>query len=260
MSVLDRFSLQGKIALVTGGAGPLFGRSVSTALLEAGATVICASRSLERNLAFCKSQSDKGFPAYGMQVDMAQPDTICRLHDDVMGRFGKIDILVNSAVAMLDGGFETQTVEDWLSSARIDMVGLFYICQLFVADMVRCGQGRIINISSIYGVVANDPAIYDGTTMVQAPTYNFIKAGMINFTRYIATYYGRSGVRANCICPGGFFNDQPGSFVTNYCRRVPIGRMMNQEDIQGAVVYLASDASEYVTGTVLMVDGGWTAI
>ena len=122
------------------------------------------------------------------------------------------------------------------------------------------GKGSIINISSIYGVVANDPTIYEDTDMRQPPTYNFVKAGMINFTRYLACYYGKQGVRANCISPGGYFNDQPKPFLDNYTKRVPIGRMLYNKDIKGAVVFLASDASEYVTGANLMVDGGWTCL
>jgi len=158
------------------------------------------------------------------------------------------------------GSFETQTPEDWLHSAKGDMVGLFALCKAFVPDMMRQAKGSIINISSIYGVVANDPTLYEGTDMLQPPHYNFVKAGMINFTRHIANYYGKQGIRANCISPGGFLADQPEAFVKNYCKRVPIGRMMNHEDIKGAVVFLASDASAYVTGVNLMVDGGWTSL
>ena len=126
--------------------------------------------------------------------------------------------------------------------------------------MVKQKRGSIINIASIYGVVSNDPDIYVGTGMKQPPTYNFVKAGMINFTRYLACYYGKQGVRANSISPGGYFDDQPAAFVEEYAKRAPIGRMLNNDDIKGAVVYLASDASEYVTGANLMVDGGWTCL
>ena len=126
--------------------------------------------------------------------------------------------------------------------------------------MVHQGKGSIINISSIYGVVANDPTLYLGTSMLQPPHYNFVKAGMVNFTRYLANYYGRQGVRANCISPGGYFDNQPEPFVEKYRERVPLGRMLGHEDIKGAIVFLASDASEYVTGINLMVDGGWTSL
>ena len=111
-----------------------------------------------------------------------------------------------------------------------------------------------------WGVVSNDPTLYEGTDMKQPPNYTFVKGGMINFTRYLACYYGKQGVRANCISPGGFFNNQPLPFLERYEKRVPVGRMLNDEDIKGAVVFLASDASAYVTGHNLMVDGGWTSL
>ena len=140
------------------------------------------------------------------------------------------------------------------------MVGLFALCKAFVPIMVNQGKGNIINISSIYGVVANDPGLYEGTNMKPPPDYTFVKGGMINFTRYLATYYGRKGIRANCICPGGYFNNQADPFLSRYEQRVPLGRMLNNDDLKGAVVFLASDASRYVTGATLMVDGGWTAL
>jgi NAD(P)-dependent dehydrogenase (short-subunit alcohol dehydrogenase family) len=262
MSILDRFSLKGRIALVTAGAGPLFGSSISQALAEAGATVITASRSLEANQQFAESLRASGHDAHGLQFDLSDPDSIRRLHREVIDRFGRLDVLVNSALTRDGhvGRLEDQDPAVWMKAAGGDFSGLFLICQQFVPDMVRQGCGSIINISSIYGVVSNDPTIYEGTTMVQPPTYNFVKAGMINFTRYLACYYGKQGVRANCLSPGGYFDDQPQPFLDQYCRRVPVGRMLGNEDIKGAVVFLASDASEYVTGLNLMVDGGWTCL
>lgn len=262
MGILDRFSLQGRVALVTAGAGPLFGSSISQALAEAGATVITASRSLEANEQFASALRAAGHDAHGLQFNLSDPASIRALHDEVLRRFGRLDVLVNSALARDGhvGRLEDQTPETWLAAAQGDFSGLFLLCQQFLPDMVRQGRGSIINISSIYGVVANDPTIYEGTTMVQPPTYNFVKAGMINFTRYLASYYGKQGVRANCISPGGYFNNQPQSFVDAYCKRVPVGRMLGNDDIQGAVVFLASDASAYVTGANLLVDGGWTSI
>ena len=262
MGVLDRFSLKGRIALVTAGAGPLFGSSISQALAEAGATVITASRSLEANEKFAETLKSQGYDAHGMQFDLSDPDSIKKLHSDLIERFGRLDILVNSALTRdgHGGNLETQNPEIWMKAATGDFSGLFLTCQQFLPDMVKQGRGSIINISSIYGVVSNDPTIYEGTTMLQPPSYTFVKAGMINFTRYIACYYGKKGVRANCISPGGYFDGQPQAFVDNYCHRVPVGRMLDNEDIKGAVVFLASEASQYVTGTNMMVDGGWTSL
>ncbi|MFO0948535.1 MAG: SDR family oxidoreductase [Planctomycetota bacterium] len=262
MGVLDRFSLRDRVALVTAGAGRLFGSSISRALAEAGATVITASRSHVGNLAFAEELREQGLDVHGLSVDIADHDSIRRLHREVIDRFGRLDVLVNSALTRdgHGGGFEDQTPETWRRAAEGDFAGLFLICQLFLDDMLRQGNGSIINIASIYGVVSNDPGIYAGTNMVQPPSYNFVKAGMIQFTRYLACYYGKRGIRANCISPGGYFDNQPEAFVKQYERRVPVGRMLGNDDIQGAVVFLASDASAYVTGTNLMVDGGWTAL
>lgn len=262
MPVLDRFSLKSRIALVTAGAGPLFGRSISTALAEAGATVITASRSRERNEVFADEMRQLGHDVHGLAFDLEDLASIDRLHAEIQSRFGPLDVLVNSALARDGhiGAFEDQTPATWEHAARGDFAGLFRHCQRAVQSMKAQGRGSIINIASIYGVVSNDPGFYAGTTMVQPPTYNFVKAGMINFTRYLACYYGKNGIRANCISPGGHFNQQPAAFVERYEGRVPLGRMMGHEDLQGAVVFLASDAAAYVTGVNLLVDGGWTCL
>jgi NAD(P)-dependent dehydrogenase (short-subunit alcohol dehydrogenase family) len=260
MGVLDRFSLSGKIALVTAGAGPLFGKSISEALAEAGATLITASRSAERNAAFAEEMCRKGYDAHGTTVDITDLNSIEKLRGYVLEKFGRLDILVHSALARVGGTFESQTPREWEYSAQGDMIGLFALCKTFLQPMLAQGKGCILNISSIYGVVAGDPTLYEGTEMEHPPHYDFVKAGMINFTRYLATTYGKRGIRANCISPGGYFDNQPEPFLRAYTKRVPIGRMLNNEDIKGAVVFLASDASEYVNGTNLMVDGGWTAL
>ena len=260
MGILDRFSLKGRVALVSGGAGPQFGSSISEALAEAGATLITASRSLERNEEFAARLKSQGYDAHAMVMDITDLDSIAALKAGVAERFGRLDVLVNSALAIKGGGFEEQTPESWAFGAQGNMVGLFAMCKAFVPGMVENGGGSIINISSIYGVVANDPTLYEGTDMRQPPDYTFVKAGMINFTCYLACYYGKQGVRANCISPGGYFANQPQPFLDQYEQRVPVGRMLHNDDIKGAVVFLASDASEYVTGANLMVDGGWTCL
>lgn len=262
MPILDSFSLSGRVALVTAGAGPLFGSSISEGLAEAGATVITASRSLERNKKFAEDLRQQGYDAHGLSFDLTDAASIQQLKEEVVQRFGRLDVLVNSALGRdgYAGGVEDQSVADWMKAATSDMAGLFGICSAMLPLLTGSGRGSLINVSSIYGVVANDPNLYVDTDMKQPPNYNFVKAGMINFTRYLAAYYGRQGVRANCISPGGYFNEQPEPFVDAYCRRVPIGRMLNHEDIKGAVVFLASDASLYVNGHNLLVDGGWTAI
>ena len=262
MNILDRFSLKDRIALVTAGAGPLFGSSLSEGLAEAGATVITASRSRRGNEEFAARLCDQGYDVHGMQCDIADTSSIDRLHDEVIDRFGRLDVLVNAALARDGhvGPFEDQPLESIEISAAGDFTGLLRICQRFVPDMISAGGGSIISIASMFGVVSNDPSMYENTGMKQPATYTFVKAGMINFTRYLACYYGKQGVRANCISPGGYYDDHQEPFLGRYEKRVPLGRMMDNEDVKGAVVYLASDASSYVTGMNLMVDGGWTCL
>ncbi|HAA73860.1 TPA: short-chain dehydrogenase [Candidatus Latescibacteria bacterium] len=262
MGILERFSLDGRVALVTAGAGPLFGSSLSEGLAEAGATVVTASRNRQANEDYAASLRGLGYDAHGMQCDIADTASIDRLHDEVIERFGKLDILVNAALARDGhvGPFEDQPIEKIEISAAGDFTGLLAICQRFIPDMIEAGGGSIINVSSIFGVVSNDPTMYEGTEMKQPATYTFVKAGMVNFTRYLACYYGKQGVRANCISPGGYYSDHQDPFLSRYESRCPMGRMMDNEDVKGAVVYLASDASSYVTGLNLMVDGGWTCL
>ena len=260
MGILESFSLENRIAVVSGGAGPLFGSSITESLAEAGATVVTASRSLERNEALAERLRSRGGDVRAMELDITDMESIAALKARVTEELGRVDVLVNSAVVGRGGGFDEQTPDYWEYSARGNMVGLFAMCKAFIPSMEAQERGSIINISSIYGAVANDPSLYEGTDMKQPPDYTFVKAGMINFTRYLANYFGKKGVRANCICPGGYYDDQPAPFVDRYNKRCPVGRMLENDDIKGAVVFLASDASRYVTGTSLMVDGGWTAL
>jgi NAD(P)-dependent dehydrogenase (short-subunit alcohol dehydrogenase family) len=262
MSILDRFRLESKISLVTAGAGPLFGSSITEALAEAGATVITASRSLERNLAYVKTLRDKGYDAHALQMDLASPESILKLHDDVQQQFGRLDVLVNSALARPPhmGPLEETTLESLHLSAGADMVGFIMICQAFIPGMAEQGSGSIINISSIYGMVGNDPTLYVDTDIKPPAVYPFLKGGLLNFSRAMAAWYGKKGVRVNVISPGGYMQEPKEPFYSRYAERCPMGRMMNHQDIQGAVVFLASDASQYVTGCNLVVDGGWTCI
>jgi NAD(P)-dependent dehydrogenase (short-subunit alcohol dehydrogenase family) len=197
-----------------------------------------------------------------MRLDITDERSIDEVHARLLDQFGRVDVLVNSALSRT--GHRTAFLEQGMNELRAaadgDFLGLFRLCQRCAGSMAAAGRGSIINIASIYGVVSNDPGLYAGTAMVQPPSYNFVKAGMINFTRYLACYFGRSGVRANCISPGGYLDGQPDAFVRRYEERVPLGRMMGHADVQGAVVFLASEASAYVTGLNLMVDGGWTCL
>jgi NAD(P)-dependent dehydrogenase (short-subunit alcohol dehydrogenase family) len=292
---VERFSLEGKVALVTAGAGDLFGSSVSEALAEAGATVLTASRSLQRNLEYAESLRARGYRAQGYAVDISDVASIRTLHDEVIAEYGRLDILVNNALTRDGhvGGWDdvTSTAENIGKVAAGDFTGLFEMCSAFIPDMQAAGGGSIINISSIYGVVANDPLLYEGTEMYgkQAPTYGFVKAGMIQyvyhsgfatllrlaarpphiklreesvhlsqlacgecmglnrypcrFTKWLAMYYGRDGIRANSVSPGGYDPEGSGAdstFNRAYSRRTAVGRMMDNEDIKVCTMVVSS--------------------
>jgi NAD(P)-dependent dehydrogenase (short-subunit alcohol dehydrogenase family) len=204
----------------------------------------------------------RGLDVHGMSVDIADCDSIDALHDDVTTRFGLPDILVNNAIARPPGVGTIEQIQpvSLEATAQADVVGFVWICKRFCVDMAARGRGSVINIASIYSMVGNDPNLYVDLDIKPPIVYPFIKGGVVNFSRALAAYYGKRAVRVNAISPGGYFPQAPVEFMKRYGDRCPLGRMMNHEDLQGAVVYLASDASQYVTGANLVVDGGWTAI
>ena len=256
MDIWKLFSLDGKVALVTGGAG-LVGSSISEALAEARAVVIIASRDIKKCQAKAGELRKQGLEVRAEQLDITDERSVNDLKDRIVSEWGRIDILVNNAVSRPMKRFDSP-IEDWESSMKVNSTGVFLCIRVILSQMLKQNQGNIINISSIYGMVGPDFRIYDGTDMDMPPDYAFHKGGLINFTRYLATRFAPH-IRVNCISLGGLFADQPTKFVESYNRRVPLGRMAKEDDLKGAVVFLASDASAYVTGYNLMVDGGWTA-
>lgn len=260
MTVLDAFSLKGKTALVTGGAG-LYGRQIVEALAEADARVFMASRNLDALLAFRAKLAERGYEVTALKVDQGEEKSILALRDEILKQAGRMDILVNNAVLRpMKTGYKDNALT-FHESMRVNATGLFIITRAVGDVMAGQGGGSIINIGSIHGLIAPDPTIYEGTEMHGwYPDYFFHKGGMINFTRFIASYYGAKGIRCNCLSPGGFWTSKmPAAFVTSYSRRTFLGRLANESDLKGAVVFLASDASAYVTGTNLPIDGGYTA-
>ena len=221
--------------------------------------VIVASRNLENCEKFAREMRKKNLKAYGCKLDLSEKNSIIALRNEIVKRFGKTDILVNNAVARIGKSFERMTEEDWELTSRINSTGLFLCSRIFIEQMKKQKSGNIINIASIYGIVGPDFNIYNKVNLVNPPDYSFNKGGMINFTRYMATCFARHNIRVNCISPGGFYTGQEKSFHKEYCRRTPLGRMATKNDIKGAIVFLTSDASSYITGINLPVDGGWTA-
>ncbi len=258
------FDLSGKIAVVTGGTG-LFGAPISRALATAGAHVVIASRNVQRCRELAAELSAAGLEASGWELDLSDEMQIQHFVSSVAGRFGRLDILVNNAVSR--EGFknlEDMEAKDWEAAQKINSTGLMLITKAVVPHMQARLRGNIINIGSIQGTVGPNFAVYGSTGMTSPVNYTYDKWGMVGFTKWLANYYGKYGIRANCISPGGY---GPGveqmtgkeEFIANYKRLTPLGRFADDKDIQGPVVFLASEASSYITGHNLVVDGGWTS-
>ena len=257
--VTDLFRLDGAVAVVTGGAG-LYGRHIVTALAEAGASVAVASRNLDATQAFARELSGQGLSVTPHRLDIADEDSVVAFRQEIVAMFGRIDVLVNNAVARAGSDPTHTSAAEWDATSRVNSRGTFLMTKECGAQMIEQGAGVMINISSIYGMVGPEFAIYGATGMTTPAFYAYDKGGMVNFTRYAACFYAPHGIRVNCISPGGLADGtQPAEFVRNYESRVPLGRLAGDEDIKGAVVFLASPASGYVTGVNLPVDGGWTA-
>lgn len=261
-NIFDLMSLKNKIAVVTGGAG-LYGFQISEALAEAGANVVIASRNKKNIDVKVSELKDKGYAAQGEYLDLMDEKSIYDLRDKLVNQYGHIDILFNNALGRCGGSIEKMTREQWEESMEGNATSLFTCCRAFGMQMVEQKKGSIINISSIYGMVGPDFNIYEGTDMCNPADYAFVKGGMITFTKYLATYFGKYNVRVNAISPGGCPVDDemsdPPRFKKQYALRTPLGRMAEAYEIKGAALFLASDASSYVTGINLPVDGGWTA-
>lgn len=259
MPVLDRFSLSGRTALITGAAG-LYGTHFARALAEAGAHVVLTSRDAARAEEAAARLVADGHAATGLPLDLANAQGVAGFAEVLRERIGGVDVLVNNAVHRAGGTLQDTTVADWEATSAVNSRGLFQLTQAVSSAMAERGTGSIVNIGSIYGMVGPDFSIYAGTDMTMPAFYSYDKAGMIGFTRYLAAWLGPHGVRANCLCPGGLQDDQDDRFVEAYSAKVPLGRLAGADDVTGALVFLASDASAYVTGAVLPVDGGWTAV
>jgi NAD(P)-dependent dehydrogenase (short-subunit alcohol dehydrogenase family) len=258
MNVTEMFSLQGKVAVVTGGAG-LYGRQIVEALAEAGGQVVMASRNLEALEAVAKEFRGRGLAVEARAVDQSDEGSIKRLRGEVLDAYGQVDVLINNAV-LRSMKPETYDPAGWARSMAVNATGLYMITELFSEPMKERQSGSIVNVGSIQGMIGVDPTLYEGLEMSSlVPDYFFHKGGMINYTRYMASVLGMRKVRVNCISPGGFFSNQPEKFVERYNARTFLGRMANDQDLKGIIVFLASEASAYITGANIPVDGGYTA-
>jgi NAD(P)-dependent dehydrogenase (short-subunit alcohol dehydrogenase family) len=260
VSVIDSFRLDGKVALLTGGAG-LYGRQILAALAEAGAKVYTASRNLDALEKVAAEHRSLGHDVLALQLDQADETSVLAVRDKIIAEAGRIDILVNNAVGRTMKSNQDPAAA-FAESMRINATGIFMLTRAVCEAMVKTGGGSIINISSIFGMVGYDPWVYEGTDIVWGlPDYSFCKGGMISFTRFIASYYGAQGIRCNTISPGGLRSDNMSErFAAQYAKTTCLGRLANDTDLKGAIVFLASNASAYVTGVNLPVEGGRTAI
>ncbi|MCF3107705.1 SDR family oxidoreductase [Niabella sp. CC-SYL272] len=258
------FSLEGRVAVVTGGAG-LYGKPVSLALAQAGAQVIIASRNFEECNAYAAVLQEAGLKAAGLQLDLKDERSIISFVASVIRDFGKIDVLINNAVSR--EGFKNldeMSKAEWEGAQAVNSTGLMLLTKEVLKDMCCRKAGNIINIGSIQGAVGPNFPVYGETGMTSPVNYTYDKWAMVGFTKWVANYYGKFNIRCNCLSPGGYgpgVNETFGEteFTENYKRLTPLGRFASDEDIKGPVIFLAADASAFVTGHNLLVDGGWTS-
>lgn len=262
MNYLDKFKLNRKVAFVTGGVG-LIGTEVTRALADVGAKVVILDINKEKAGGFKKQLQKKGKNVDFEPFDITDLDRIDQAIDSLKSKYGKIDIWVNAAYPQTsDWGnkVEDLSLKSFQKNVEMHLNGYSWISRKVCLIMKEQRKGSLINFGSIYGVVGNNFSVYEDTNLTSPMAYSAIKGGIVNLTRYLASYFGKYNVRVNTICPGGIFNNQNKIFVKNYEKITPLKRMGKPEEIASAVLFLASDASSYVTGITLMVDGGWTAI
>ncbi len=273
MSELPKmFDLTGQVALVTGGDGLLGGEFCRT-LAEAGASVAVVDINQQAADSFTGHLKQAGHQALSVPTDITNPESVQDMLEKVLKTYNRLDILVNSAAldpkfdkehASEQGAnaFENFPLEDWNQALDVNLTGIFLCSQAAVEPMLDQGNGAIINICSTYGLGGPDQRIYqrEGQPPQFKPvTYTVTKAGVLGFTKYLATYYAGKNIRVNALTPGGVFNDHDDDFVKAYAARTVVGRMADKTEMNGALLFLASDASSYMTGANLIVDGGWTA-
>ncbi len=271
MTELDKFRLNGRVAAVTGGAG-LLGSEFCRALAEAGAQVAVVDLNEAAAAGVAGQLNQVGCRALPVQTDVTRPDSTRLMVETILGQFGRLDILVNSAAldpkfdpqhgAAHTNSFEDYPLEAWNQSLSVNLTGLFLCCQAAVRPMLAQGSGVIVNICSTYGLVGPDQRIYQrpGEPDRFKPVYYSVtKAGVLGLTHYLATYYAGKNIRVNALTPGGVYNHHDETFLKAYSARTIMGRMARRDEMNGALLFLVSEASSYMTGSNLVVDGGWTA-
>ncbi len=274
MTIQKKFDLTGKTAIVTGGSG-LLGAEFSRTLAEAGANVVVADIAEDAAQKTASGLADAGYAVASFGLDVTRKESAEEMVSETLKKFSSLDILVNSAAldpkfdadavakGITPGAFEDYPLEQWNAALNVNLTGMFLVTQACVTPMIAQGKrGSIINICSTYGLNGPDQRIYikDGQRMAYKPVYyTTTKAGVVGFTKYLAAYYAETDIRVNALTPGGVYNDHDETFTKNYSAKTIMGRMARKDEMNGALLYLASDASSYMTGSNVVVDGGWTA-
>ncbi|MGA1199685.1 MAG: SDR family oxidoreductase [Candidatus Latescibacterota bacterium] len=257
--ILERFSLKDQVALVTGAAGQL-GRQFCRTLGQAGATIAVVDQNEDACHSFTKELETDGIPALSLPFDITNTQATHSGFDQVKDKLGRLDVLINCAGLQIFAPFEERTFEDFMRVLEVNAGGTFLCTQTATKIMKHQKTGgRIINIGSLYGVVSGDPRIYTDCSRNTSEVYGGSKAAVIQMTRYWAVHLAQYNIRVNAISPGGVFNHQGEDFVSNYSYRTPMGRMAKEDELSCALLFLATEASSYVNGHNLVVDGGWTA-
>ncbi len=274
MKIQEKFDLTGRVAAVTGGVG-LLGAEFSRTLAEAGAAVAVIDLNEAASQAVADTLTKGGYKALALPTDITHPESVREAVEKILSELGRLDVLVNSAAldpkfdpdavnkGITPGAFEDYPLDLWNSALNVNLTGMFLMTQACVKPMLDQGRkGSIINICSTYGLNGPDQRIYirEGKRVAFKPVYYTVtKAGVMGFTKYLAAYYAGTNIRVNALTPGGVFNNHEDYFVQNYSAKTILGRMAKKDEMNGALLFLASDASSYMTGNNLVVDGGWTA-
>jgi len=264
MKIQKIFDLTDKVVIITGSSGML-GTQYAYGLSECGANVILADIDISKSKITEKQIKKKNSTdPMSIKLDLTNKESILSMTSTVIKKYSKIDVLINNAAyqgnsKIRSSGFENLELETWNQAIDVNLTGVFLCCQSIGKQMIKQKSGNIINIASTYGLVGPDQRIYGKSGQNSAIFYAVTKSAILNLTRYLATYWEGKGIRVNTFSPGGVENNQDPNFIKRYSKKTPLGRMAKKDEYVGSIIFLASDASSYMTGSNLIVDGGWTA-
>ena len=258
------FDLTGKTIVLTGAAGRL-GNEYANSLSKFGANVVLADLDYSTSQQLAKSLKQKfETDPFAVKVDLSDQKSVKNMTAKIIKKYSHIDVLINNAMFSENPkdritSFEKYSLSSWNNAIGVNLTGILFCCQEICPIMAKQKHGNIINISSIYGLVGSDQRIYGNSKLNSSPVYAVTKGAILNFTRYLASYWHTSGIRVNSLSLGGVKDNQDKQFIKNYSDKTMIGRMAKKDDYNGAIIFLSSDTSSYMTGSNLIIDGGWTA-